>query len=152
VLHGDIAELVAIDNATNAPGQNSIEDGVTIAMMDSAGPFDYHLTQKLLQTCAEHDVRHARDVFNEYRCDAAAAVDAGNDIRTARVCFAADASHGYERTHIRSLQSLAELLALYIQSPPTFRRDRKEMGKLEGFPMQDTELVRRVEGEEPEGA
>jgi putative aminopeptidase FrvX len=152
VLHGDIAELVAIDNATNAPGQNSIEDGVTIALMDSAGPFDYHLTQKLLQTCAEHDVRHARDVFTEYRCDAAAAVDAGNDIRTALVCFAADASHGYERTHIRSLQSLAELLALYIQSPPTFRRDRKEMGKLEGFPMQDTELVRRVEGEEPEGA
>lgn len=149
VLHGDIAELVAIDNATNAPGQNSADYGVTIAMMDSAGPFDYHLTQKLLQTCEEYDVRHARDVFREYRCDAAAAIDAGNDIRTALLCFAADASHGYERTHLRSLASLAELLALYMQSPPTFKRDRVELGSLEGFPMQDTELVRRAEPEDP---
>ena len=148
VLHGDIAELVAIDNATNAPGQNSDEDGVTIAMMDSAGPFDYHLTRKLLQTCVEHEVRFARDVFRDYRCDAAAAVEAGNDIRTALVCFAADASHGYERTHVRSLESLAELLALYIQSPPTFSRDKQEMGPLEGFPMQNVEFQRFVGDDE----
>ncbi len=145
VLHGDVAELVAIDNATNAPGQNSSEDGVTIAMMDSAGPFDYHLTQKLLQTCAEHDIRHQRDVFREYRCDAAAAVEAGNDIRTALLCFAADASHGYERTHIHSLRSLAELLTLYIQSPPTFQRDRQELGPLEGFPRQVRNFERFVD-------
>jgi putative aminopeptidase FrvX len=30
VLHGDVAEMVAVDNATPAPGQNSRERGVTI--------------------------------------------------------------------------------------------------------------------------
>lgn len=147
-LHGDVAELVAIDNATNAPGQNSIEDGVTIAMMDSSGPFDYHLTHKVLQLCEEYGIRFARDVFRDYRCDAAAAIEAGNDLRVALLCFAADASHGYERSHVSSLTSLAELLALYIQSPPTFQRDREEFGPLEGFPTQEREFHRWMDTKE----
>jgi peptidase M42 family hydrolase len=148
VLHGDVAELVAIDNATNAPGQNSMERGVTVAMMDSSGPFDYHLTQKLIQVCQEFAVPFSRDVFRDYRCDAASAIEAGNDLRTALVCFSADASHGYERTHIESLHALAQLLSLYIQSPPTFYRDRLELGPLEGFPTQSRDFQRFVEGGE----
>lgn len=148
VLHGDVAELVAIDNATNAPGQESIEHGVTIAMMDSSGPFDYHLTSKLIQTCVGFDIVHGRDVFRDYRCDAASALDAGNDLRTALVCFAADASHGYERTHVQSLAALAQLLSLYIQSPPTFQRDRLEFGPLEGFPKQQRDFTRLLPEEE----
>jgi peptidase M42 family hydrolase len=42
VLHGDVSEMVTIDNGTTAPGQNSRETGATIAMADSTGPFDYH--------------------------------------------------------------------------------------------------------------
>jgi peptidase M42 family hydrolase len=136
VLHGDVAEMVAIDNATPAPGQASRESGVTIAMADSSGPFDYHLTHKLLKLCHDYDIAHQRDVFKYYRCDAASALEAGNDLRTALICFGADASHGYERTHINSLRSLAELLTLYIQSGPTFQRDRDELGPLRGFPTQ----------------
>jgi peptidase M42 family hydrolase len=135
-LHGDVAELVSIDNATPAPGQNSKETGVTIAMMDQSGPFDYHLTHKLLQLCRDHGIDHQRDIFKFYRTDAAAAVEAGNDLRTALVCFGADASHGYERTHLTSVQAVAELLALYIQSAPTFMRDRAALAPLAGFPHQ----------------
>jgi peptidase M42 family hydrolase len=135
-LHGDVAELVSIDNATPAPGQNSRETGVTIAMMDASGPFDYHLTHKLLRLCREHGIEHQRDVFKYYRTDAASAVEAGNDLRAALVCFGVDASHGYERTHVSSLQSLAELLAIYMQSQPTFMRDKDLMAPLEGFPYQ----------------
>lgn len=136
VLHGDIAEMVAIDNGTPAPGQNSSEFGVTVAMMDSSGPFDYHLTRKLLSLCGEHSISHQRDVFKYYRCDAAAAIEAGNDIRTALICFGVDASHGYERTHIDSLRSLAALLLAYVQSPPTSWRDREDMGPVDGMPEQ----------------
>lgn len=136
ILHGDVAEMVAVDNATPAPGQNSRERGVTISMKDSSGPFDYHLTHKLLSLCRDHGIEHQRDVFKYYRCDAAAAVEAGNDMRVALVCFGADASHGYERTHIGALLALAELLSVYIQSPPTFERDRKQLGPLRGFPRQ----------------
>jgi peptidase M42 family hydrolase len=136
VLHGDVAEMVAVDNATPAPGQNSRERGVTIAMADSTGPFDYHLTHKLIDLCQLHEIEHQRDVFKYYRCDAASALEAGNDIRTALVCFGADASHGYERTHVEALRSLAELLVAYACSDPTFDRDRLALAPLEGFPTQ----------------
>jgi putative aminopeptidase FrvX len=57
-------------------------------------------------------------------------------MRVALVCFGADASHGYERTHEAGLVSLAELLSLYVKSAPTFERDKRELGPLEGFPVQ----------------
>lgn len=136
ILHQDVAEMVTVDNATPAEGQNSREFGVTVAMMDSSGPFDYHLSHKLLDICHEHGIDHRRDIFRYYRCDSASAVEAGNDIRTALVSFGVDSSHGYERTHIDALLPLARLLVHYINSPPTFIRDKEELGPLEGFPSQ----------------
>ncbi len=138
-LHGDVAEMVTVDNATPAPGQNSSEFDVTIAMMDSSGPFDYHLTHKLIRLCEENHLPHRRDVFRHYRSDSASAVDAGNDLRTALVCFGVDASHGYERTHLESLEALAALLLAYVTSPPTVMRDRDELAGLKGFPTQPTQ-------------
>ena len=52
-------------------------------MKDSAGPFDYHLTHKLLELCNDYGIRHQRDVFSHYRCDSASAIEAGNDIYNA---------------------------------------------------------------------
>ena len=112
--HGDIASMVAIDNGTTAPGQNSRETGVTIAMADSDGPFDYHLTNKLVSLCEQAGVPFQRDIFRHYRSDSASAIEAGNDIRTALVTFGIDASHGYERIHEDALLSVAQLLALYV--------------------------------------
>jgi len=134
VLHGDVAEMVTIDNGTSAPGQNSRETGVTVAMKDMVGPFDYHLTHRLLDLCRRFAIPHQRDVFRYYRSDSASALDAGNDIRTALVCFGVDASHGYERIHVDALASLAELTALYMQSPPITERDGVVIGPVEGFP------------------
>jgi peptidase M42 family hydrolase len=139
VLHQDVAEMVSIDNATTAPGQNSGEFDVTVAMMDSSGPFDYHLTRRLLALAREFGLVHGRDIYRHYRCDAASAVEAGNDIRTALACYGLDASHGYERTHVASLLSLAQLIVLYMQSPPVVWRDRMELGPMKGFPDQPTE-------------
>lgn len=138
-LHGDVAEMVTIDSAPQAPGQHASEFTVNIGMMDSAGPFDYHLTHKLIKLCDEYGIPYRRDVFKYYRSDSASAVDAGNDLRTALACFGVDASHGWERTHVQSLQSLAELLTLYLLSEPTFMRDKEELASLEGFPTQPQE-------------
>jgi len=138
ILHGDVAELVSIDNGTIAPGQNTCEYGVTIAMQDSSGPFDWHLTRHLLNLCRTHGIEHSRDVFRYYRSDAAAALEAGNDIRTALTCFALDASHGYERTHVDSLLALGELLLAYIQSKPLFQRDAQPLGPMGDFPAPGT--------------
>ncbi len=138
VLHQDVAEMVAVDNGTHAPGQNATEFNVTVAMKDSSGPFDYHLSHKLLDLAGLYGVSCQRDVFVHYRCDAASAVEAGNDIRTALVCFGVDASHGYERTHVDSLEAVADLLVLYMQSGPVVERDRMELGPIIGFPEQHT--------------
>jgi peptidase M42 family hydrolase len=140
VLHGDVSEMVSVDNGTIAPGQNTCEMGVTVAMQDSSGPFDWHLSRKLLKICRDHKIEHSRDVFRYYRSDAASAVEAGNDIRTALVCFGLDASHGYERVHLDSLTAMATLLGRYILSPALFARDEKPLGPINGFPAADGQL------------
>jgi len=139
VLHGDVAEMVTVDNGTVAPGQASRETGVTVAMADTIGPFDYHLTNKLIDLCSDFAVPYQRDIFRYYRSDSASAIEAGSDIRTALVCVGVDASHGYERTHSNAIQSVAELLTLYLQSPPTAVRDKKTLGTIEGFTDQPVE-------------
>jgi putative aminopeptidase FrvX len=130
--------MVTVDNATPAPGKNSNEFDVHIAMLDGSGPFDYHLSHKLIDLAIRHSIPVRREVFRYYRSDAATAVDAGNDIRTALTAFGVDASHGWERTHVDGLLNLARLIALYIQSEPTFERDKLELGPLNGFPDQPT--------------
>lgn len=135
VLHGDIAEMVSIDNGTIAPEQNTCEYGVTIAMQDSSGPFDRPLTQHLINICKREEVEFSRDVFLYYRSDAASALEAGNDIRTALICFALDASHGWERTHIGSLESVASLLVGYMCSKPLFAEHENVIGDESEYPL-----------------
>ena len=135
VLSGDVAEMVSIDNGTIAPEQNTCEFGATLAMKDSSGPFDIHLTRHLIELCSEHEIEFSRDVFLHYRSDAAAALQAGSDIRTALVCFGLDASHGYERTHISSLKAVAALCAAYITSPPLFGEEKNVIGPEKKYPM-----------------
>ena len=152
VLHRGACELVTIDNGTVAPGQTSRESGVTLAMMDSSGPFDFHLTRKLISLCQDYDIQHQRDVFRHYRCDSASAVEAGNDTRTALICFGIDASHGYERTHLNALRSLAELTALYLQTEPTFMKDKRELSTFGDFsPQIDTFLEHKDSRSEHSG-
>jgi len=134
VLHGDVAEMVSIDNGTCGPGQSSREFGATIVAADSSGPFDYHLTHHLLHLCQNLDIPHQRDIFRHYRCDSASALDAGNDIRTALVSFGVDASHGYERTNLHSLVSVARLITAYARSEMIFERQQDPLGGLQAFP------------------
>ncbi len=150
-LDTDVAEMVAIDNAVVAPLQQSREDSVNIAMLDSTGPFDYHFSRRLLALCAEHGLPHTRDTYRHYRSDAASAVEAGLEIRTALVGFGVDSSHGHERTHLDGIRTVAELIALYVQTDLTFPTwDRDERGPLASFPsrsvqptpLEDVRLVR----------
>ena len=134
-LPADVAELVSVDNAVCAPGQHSIEDGVTIPMADMHGPFDYHLTRRLCRLAEEREIPFARDVFRYYRSDAAAAIEAGAGTRAALVGFGLDGSHGWERTHMDSLEAAYNLLHAWLQTPLTFAKwDAKPTGKLEDFP------------------
>jgi peptidase M42 family hydrolase len=133
VLTHDIASMVTVDNGAQAPGQCSREFGVTVAMADQTGPFDYHLTQKLLRLCEDEGIEHQRDVFRYYRSDSASAIEAGADVRTALIAFGIDASHGYERIHIHALHSVARLIRAYALSRVEIQRDRDTLSSLAGF-------------------
>jgi len=133
VLVPDVAAMVTVDNGTTAPGQNSSEFGVTIAMADQTGPFDWHLSRKLVQLARDHDIPHQKDVFRYYRSDSASALESGADIRTALVTFGVDASHGYERIHQSALVDLARLLIAYAQSEVEIGRDARALTGVRGF-------------------
>lgn len=135
-LHGEIAEMLSLDISIAAPGQNTSEHAATICMQDMSGPFDYHLTHKLIALAKTHDIAHRRDIFRYYRSDSAAAVEAGNDIRTALIGFGADASHAQERTHRDALEALTRLVVAYMTSEPVAHRDCRSMGSLDGFTAQ----------------
>jgi peptidase M42 family hydrolase len=134
------AEIVAVDNGVVAPGQQSREEAVNVGMMDSTGPYDFHLTRRLLALADEFGVPAVRDVYRVYRSDAAPAVESGVEARTALLGFGVDSSHGHERTHLDGLLHLAELLALYLQTDLTFSEwDSNQSGSLDDFPSTDVQ-------------
>jgi peptidase M42 family hydrolase len=133
-LHWDVSEFVSIDIAPVAPGQQSSEHTVSVAMLDSGGPYDYHLSRQLLRLANENEIPVRRDLFRYYHSDAQSAITAGHDIRTALLAFGCDATHGYERTHIDSLKALSRLIAAYLLSPPVFASDGQQaQSSLERF-------------------
>jgi peptidase M42 family hydrolase len=134
-LSPDVAEMVSIDNAVCAPGQHSIEHGVTIAMADMTGPFDYHLTRRLCRLSANAKIPCARDTFKWYRSDVAAALESGAGTRAALIAFGLDGSHGWERTELASVDAVARLLSIWLQTPLTFASwDATPLGPLQEFP------------------
>ena len=69
--------MVVVDNSPVAPEQNATEFGVTIGMMDQTGPFDFHLSRKLIKLCQKYDIEMEKDLFKYYRSDSASAIEAG---------------------------------------------------------------------------
>ena len=131
----DVAELVAVDNAVVAEGQQSLEETANVGLMDMTGPFDYHLSRRLLALADEHGVPVRRDVYRHYRSDAAPALEAGVEARAALLGVGVESSHGHERTHLDGLVALSRLLVLYLQTDLTFADwDRQPAGSLEDFP------------------
>ena len=148
-----VAEMVSVDSAVVAPGQHSTETGVTVAMQDMHGPFDYHLVRRLCQLADTNGIEANRDIFRYYRSDVASALEAGAETRAALIGFGVDATHGHERTHLDSIVATAELLALYLQTPLTFGTwDSAPMGALEDFPSTAVQPVRREPEWDPESA
>ncbi|MBT8226947.1 MAG: osmoprotectant NAGGN system M42 family peptidase [Dactylosporangium sp.] len=134
-LDPDVAEIVSVDAAVVAPGQQSRETAATIAMADGTGPFDYHLTRRLASLATGYGIDAVRDVFDYYRSDVAAAVEAGAHARVALLGFGVDATHGHERTHLDGLRNVAQLLCLYLQCDLVFPEwDAEPEGDLAAFP------------------
>ncbi len=119
----EVSELLTVDFASIPAFEKSPFKRVTIAPGDASGPYDYHLTAHLQKIAVENDIPFQRKVLEASHNDAASALAAGHDVRTAVVTYAGDASHSVERTHLTSLHNMARLLVAYMVSEPTFVYD-----------------------------
>lgn len=114
-LPADLADLVTVDMAAIGDGQTSDEFSVTICAKDSGGPYEWSLTQRLIQLAEAERIRYRVDIYPNYGSDGEAAWRAGADLRVALVGPGVDASHNYERTHLEAVARTMELLAAYVR-------------------------------------
>ena len=110
----EVSEYVAIDIGLIGPGYDGEERKVTICAKDASTPYDYELTNRLIQLAEENAIDHAVDIFYRYGTDANAALKAGNNLRAAAFGMAVYCSHGMERTHIDGLKATTDLLLAYL--------------------------------------
>jgi putative aminopeptidase FrvX len=110
----DLSDLLAIDMAVVAPGQESSEHAVTICAKDSGGPYHLGLRRELEVLAEANGLRYCTDIYPFYRSDGSAYWRAGGDVRVGLIGPGVDASHHYERTHRDALQNTASLIAAYL--------------------------------------
>lgn len=106
-------ECVAVDIAIVAPGTNSDEGCLSILARDSRTPYDQKMKNRLraLAEGAGCDVRI--DTPYRYGSDASVGALAGFDYNFSAFGPGTDASHHYERTHIKALDYTARLVYAY---------------------------------------
>ena len=107
-------EFIAVDMGCPGEGQNSTEYDVCIACKDSNGPYDYSLLNDLINVCKSNNINYKLDIYPNYGSDATAALKSGLDARFALIGPGIFASHGYERTHIKSINETIKLIIKYI--------------------------------------
>jgi putative aminopeptidase FrvX len=110
----EVDNLIIVDMGVVGHGCAGDEFSVSICSKDSSGPYNYELTQKLLQLSREHRIDFKMDVFPFYSSDGSKVLAACHDIRVALIGPGVSASHGYERTHIKALENTCQLLQSYI--------------------------------------
>jgi putative aminopeptidase FrvX len=116
-LPSDITELIAVDMGALGDDLSGSERDVSICAKDTSGPYDYHMTSKMVDLAQKLEIGYAIDIYPQYGSDASAALRGGRDIRAALIGPGVHASHSMERTHIDSILHTAALLAAYILDP-----------------------------------
>jgi putative aminopeptidase FrvX len=107
-------ELLVVDMGALGDGQNSDEYTVSICAKDSGGPYDLGMRRQLVALCEANEIPFKVDIYPSYGSDGGAALRAGADLVVGLIGPGVDASHAYERTHRRSLQSTARLAVAYL--------------------------------------
>jgi Cellulase M and related proteins len=113
-LPKDITDFLAIDMGAIGDDLNGDEYKVSICALDSSGPYDYEMTNTLINIAKEENLPYAIDIFPHYGSDVSAALKGGNNIKGALIGQGVHASHGLERTHLYGLMATYELVKQYI--------------------------------------
>lgn len=110
-----ITDMIAVDMGVVYDDLKTDETKVSICAKDSSGPYNFDLTNELIDMAKANEIDYAIDIYPQYGSDASAAVASANDFRHALVGSGVEASHGYERTHVNGLNGLYKLLKEYIK-------------------------------------
>ncbi len=110
----DISEFISVDIGLIGPEHDGNERSVSICAKDSAAPYDYELTSRLINLAKKAECNYAVDVFYHYSTDANASLKAGSNLKHGTFGMAVYCSHGMERTHIDGLDATINLLLAYI--------------------------------------
>jgi len=115
-IPGSAEELLVMDMAVIGDGCTGKEDGVSICVKDSSGPYDFNVTHKLKTLAQKSRLKYVTDIYPHYGSDGSAALAAGYDLRVGLIGPGVSASHGVERTHRKGLEETYRLAMLYIKS------------------------------------
>ena len=108
-------DIISLDIAPVAPTQVSSEKKVSLFAKDSRFPYHYEMLTELVDAAEKVGAAYEVDVFTpRYGTDSDFAITAGNNVRHAALGPGTIGSHGYERTHIDSLNNMYQLLLEYI--------------------------------------
>jgi len=110
----DITEMIAVDMGCIGKDLACTEQDVSICAKDSSGPYDYDMTNKLIEIAKNLKINYVVDIYPYYGSDASAALRGGNDIRAALIGPGVHASHGMERTHFDGCLATMKLLSGYL--------------------------------------
>ncbi|MFG6494189.1 M42 family metallopeptidase [Fictibacillus sp. UD] len=113
----ETVEYLAVDMGAIGDGQATDEFTVSICAKDSGGPYHFALRKHLVALAEKHNIGYKVDIYPYYGSDATAAIRAGADIVHGLIGPGIDASHAFERTHVKSLKQTADLINVYLQSP-----------------------------------
>lgn len=109
-----VTELVTVDMAVIAEGQNSDEHHATLCVKDSHGPYHHGLSQRLRQLAETYQIPYKVDIYPFYGSDGSSYWFAGGTGAVALIGPGIDASHNYERTHLDALVATTKWIMAYL--------------------------------------
>ena len=114
VIPEDVHEVISLDIGIVSNDSMSDEKKVSIAMKDFKTIYDVGINRKLVELAEKHGIGYAMDIYNRYGSDSSAAVLQMADVKIACIGPGIDASHHYERTHIRGVLETIKLMIVYF--------------------------------------
>ena len=109
-----VTEAVSVDMGCVGDGLGCTETKVSICAKDSGGPYHYETVTALMEAAKAAGADYAVDVYPHYGSDVEATLRAGHDLRHGLIGPGVYASHGYERSHKKGVESTLKLLAQYL--------------------------------------
>ncbi|MFO7659514.1 MAG: M42 family metallopeptidase [Candidatus Cloacimonadaceae bacterium] len=110
----DTEEMISVDMGAVGDDLKTDEYKVSICAKDSGGPYDYSVTNKLIEVAEKEKINYALDIYPYYGSDVEATLRAGYDIRHGLIGPGVFASHSYERTHKHGIENTLKLIIGYL--------------------------------------